>query len=182
MQELYAIVFICRYMDLLWSFVSIYNTVMKVIFITATIYLIHMMRFRVPVCQTYERETDSFPYELYLLGPCALMGLLTTEEYAISEILWTFSIWLESVAVLPQLVMLQKEREVENLTKEFVGTMGAYRAFYILNWVLRYFTDGYVNYVGWIGGIVQTALYGDFLYFYVKSKMSGSKLILPVAA
>jgi len=180
MQELYAIVFIFRYMDLLWSYVSIYNTAMKLIFITGTLYIIYLMRFKSPNCQTYDRSQDSFPYELYLLGPCALLGLLTTEEYAVTEILWTTSIWLESVSMLPQLILLQNIREVENLTSDFVGCLGAYRAFYILNWIFRYFVDDYVNWVGWIGGLVQTILYADFFYYYAKSKWYGNKLILPV--
>jgi len=182
MQEMYAIVFITRYLDLLWSFISIYNTVMKVIFITGTVYLVYLMRFKIPTCQTYDRTADNFKYELYCLGPCLLLGLLCTEEYTIPEILWTFSIWLESVAILPQLMLLQQVREVENLTSDFVGTMGAYRAFYILNWIFRYFVDDYVNWVGWIGGLVQTVLYADFFYYYAKSKWYGNKLILPVAS
>jgi ER lumen protein retaining receptor len=29
-QELYALVFVCRYLDLFWNFISYYNSVMKV--------------------------------------------------------------------------------------------------------------------------------------------------------
>ncbi|OLP73556.1 hypothetical protein AK812_SmicGene47170, partial [Symbiodinium microadriaticum] len=32
----------------------VYNTVMKVVFITATIYLIYLMRVKPPISQTYE--------------------------------------------------------------------------------------------------------------------------------
>jgi len=181
MQEMYALVFCFRYLDLLWSFISLYNTVMKIIFITTTIYLIYLMRFKAPISQTYDRSTDSFQYELYLLPPCFVLGLICTDEYTIPDILWTSSIWLESVAIIPQLFLLQNLREVENLTSDFVGTMGAYRAFYILNWVYRYFAEDYTNVVGWIGGVVQTALYCDFFYYYAKSKWYGNKLVLPVA-
>ena len=64
-----------------------------------------------------------------------------------------------SVSILPQLVLLRHVREVENLTSDFVGTMGAYRALYILNWVYQYFTENYVNWAVWIGRLVQTGLY-----------------------
>eukprot|EP00913_Durusdinium_trenchii_P032666 g30575.t1 len=181
MQEMYALVFIFRYLDLLWSYISVYNTVMKVVFITATIYLIYLMRVKPPISQTYERSTDKFQYEIYLLGPCFLLGILCTEEYSVAEVLWTTSIWLESVAIVPQLVLLQQMREVENLTSQFVATMGAYRALYILNWIYRYFADDYVNWVGWVGGLVQTVLYADFFYYYARSKWYGGKLVLPVA-
>mmetsp|Transcript_68383 Transcript_68383/g.178023 ORF Transcript_68383/g.178023 Transcript_68383/m.178023 type:complete len:221 (-) Transcript_68383:283-945(-) len=181
MQEMYAMVFIFRYLDLFWSYISLYNTTMKLVFITTTVYLIYLMRYKVPISQTYERSTDSFQYELYVLGPCFVIGLLCTEEYTIPDILWSTSIWLESVALLPQLVLLQQAREVENLTADFVGTLGAYRFFYILNWIYRYFAEDYVNVVGWIGGLVQTGLYCDFFYYYAKSKWYGNKLVLPVS-
>jgi len=181
MQEMYAMVFIFRYLDLFWSYISIYNTVMKLVFITTTVYLVWLMRCRTPICQTYERSSDSFQYEIYLLGPCLVLGLLCTEEYTFTDVLWSTSIWLESVAIVPQLVLLQSIHEVENLTSDFVGCMGGYRALYILNWVYRYFAEDYVNWVGWIGGLVQTGLYCDFFYYYAKSKWYGNKLVLPGA-
>lgn len=181
MQEMYAMVFCFRYLDLFWSFISFYNTFMKIIFITSTCYLIYLMRVKPPVSQTYDRNADNFSYEKYLVGPCVLLGLIVADEYTIQEILWSSSIWLESVSIIPQLVLLQQLGEVENLTSDFVGTMGAYRAFYILNWVYRYFVEDYVNWVGWIGGLVQTALYCDFFYYYAQSKWYGKKLVLPMA-
>mmetsp|Transcript_30878 Transcript_30878/g.78069 ORF Transcript_30878/g.78069 Transcript_30878/m.78069 type:complete len:218 (+) Transcript_30878:105-758(+) len=182
MQEMYAMVFCFRYLDLFWVYISLYNSVMKIIFVTTTIQLVYMMRFKTPICQTYERTNDSFQYELYLLAPCALLGLLICEEYTIPDILWSTSIWLESVAIIPQLVLMQSRREIENLTSDFVGCLGAYRAFYILNWVYRYFAEDYVNWIGWIGGLIQTGLYCDFFYYYAKSKWYGNKLVLPGAA
>jgi ER lumen protein retaining receptor len=194
MQEIYAIVFISRYLDLFWSFISIYNTVMKIIFISGTIYCIYLMRFHPAIKQTYERDKDHFAYEKWLLGPCFVAGLLTSEntctlpfslssascaDWTIAEVLWSMSIWLESVSAIPQLVLLKKTQEVQNLTADFVGTMGAYRAFYILNWIYRYFVDDYVNWVGWIGGFIQTAIYSDFLYYYFMSKYKGQRLLLP---
>lgn len=181
MQEMYVIVFACRYLDLLWSFISVYNTVMKVVFITASVYLVYLMRVKPPIATTYERTHDSFKYEVYLLGPCLVLGILFTHEYTIPEVLWTFSIWVESVAIVPQLVLLQQIREVENLTSHFVFAMGAYRALYMVNWMYRYFAEDYVNWVGWIGGFMQTVLYADFFYYYAMSKWYGNKLILPVA-
>ena len=41
-QELYVIVFISRYLDLFWNFLSIYNWVMKVIFITASLSIVRL--------------------------------------------------------------------------------------------------------------------------------------------
>eukprot|EP00916_Digyalum_oweni_P011033 GHVL01018356.1.p1 GENE.GHVL01018356.1~~GHVL01018356.1.p1 ORF type:complete len:218 (+),score=-1.66 GHVL01018356.1:137-790(+) len=181
MQECYAIVFCLRYIDLFYSFLSIYNTVMKVFFIASTFYLIYLMRSKPPISQTYDKKADNFPYHLYLLPTSLILGILTTEEYSLPEIMWTTSIWLESVAIVPQLILLQQLREVENLTSDFVIAMGLYRAFYILNWIYRYVNEGSVNYIGWIGGVIQTALYMDFFYYYIISKWYGQKLVLPLS-
>lgn len=181
MQEIYLIVFVTRYLDLLWKFISVYNTTMKVIFISSTGYLIYLMRVQPPISQTCDKQADNFPYLQYLVLPALVLALITTESYYLTEVLWTFSIWLESVAIMPQLVLLQQLREVENLTSNYVAAMGAYRAFYILNWIYRYRTEHDVNWIGWIGGVVQVALYVDFFYYYTVSKWYGQKLILPFA-
>eukprot|EP00921_Rhytidocystis_pertsovi_P004421 GHVQ01007685.1.p1 GENE.GHVQ01007685.1~~GHVQ01007685.1.p1 ORF type:complete len:224 (-),score=16.37 GHVQ01007685.1:85-756(-) len=181
MQEMYAIVFCCRYLDLLYHFVNVYNSAMKVVFIVSTFYLIYLIRYKPPISQTYDNKADGFPYHIYLIPPAAILTIFTTEVYSFHGILWTFSIWLESVAIIPQLVLLQHLREVENLTSHYVACMGLYRAFYILNWVYRYTVEvpPYINWVGWIGGVIQTALCVDFFYYYAVSKWYGHKLVLP---
>jgi ER lumen protein retaining receptor len=181
MQEMYLIVFVCRYLDLFWAYYSLYNSVMKVIFILSTGYLVYLMRFNAtsPVTQSYDRSLDNFPYEKFLLPPCFVLSLLTSGDFSLSEVLWTFSIWAESVSILPQLLMLQQSREVENLTGNFVAAMGAYRAFYILNWAYRYLVESHFTWQPVVAGVVQTGLYIDFFYYYAKAKWYGHKLILP---
>ncbi|SCM19763.1 ER lumen protein retaining receptor, putative [Plasmodium chabaudi chabaudi] len=181
MQELYLIVFLCRYIDLFFVFVSFYNTVMKITFILTIAYTIYLIRFKLPISQTYNRKVDNFKSEKYLIPPCLVLSLLTCKTYNLYNILWSFSIWLESVAILPQLVLLEKQREVENITSHYVITMGMYRAFYIFNWIYRYFFDAkpYINVVGWLGGLIQTLLYIDFFYYFALAKWYGKKLVLP---
>ena len=58
------------------------------------------------------------------------------------EILWTFSIYLESLAILPQLFMVTKTGEAESITSHYLFALGMYRALYILNWVYRYYFEG----------------------------------------
>jgi ER lumen protein retaining receptor len=55
----------------------------------------------------------------------------------VTEILWSFSIFLESVAILPQLFMLSRTGEAETITTHYLFALGAYRALYIPNWVYR---------------------------------------------
>lgn len=168
-----------RYVDLFWSFISVYLTVLKCTLMTLTVYLVWLMRRKAPTCQTYERSADSFSYEVYFLLPCAILGAATADQFHLHDVAWSMSIWLESVAIVPQLALLQKAGEVENLTSDFVGTMGLYRAFYIVNWIYRYFAEGRIHLVAWTGGVIQVALYCDFFYYYAQNKWRGGKLVLP---
>ena len=48
----------------------------------------------------------------------------------------------------------------------YLVTLGSYRAFYLLNWVLRLATEHYFDPIVVIFGIVQTAFYVDFAWVY----------------
>lgn len=82
------------------------------------------------------------------------------------EILWTLSIWLESVAILPQLFMLQRTGEADTITTHYLFALGMYRALYIPNWLYRYFAEGRFEPNPVVAGIIQTLLYSDFFYIY----------------
>ena len=151
-----------------------YNWFLKILFIGCSSAIVYFMRFGAPQRATYNAELDSFPMQ-YLIGPCALCGLLVNQDhYSLFEMVWAFSIYLEAVAILPQLFLLQKQGEVENLTSHYVAALGAYRALYLVNWIYRYMTeDDYMQRIVWFAGIVQTGLYCDFFYHYYESKRGG---------
>ena len=85
----------------------------------------------------------------------------------LSQILWTFSIYLESVAILPQLFMISKTGEAETITSHYLFALGSYRALYILNWLYRYYYEGFFDLIAIVAGCVQTILYCDFFYLYI---------------
>jgi len=173
-QEMYMVVFCSRYLDLFWNFSSMYNSFLKVVFIGCSSAIVYIIRFKSPQKETWNPELDNFPVQ-YLLGPCALLGLLINQDhYSPFEMVWAFSIYLEAVAILPQLFLLQKQGEVENLTSHYVAALGAYRGLYLVNWIYRFFTeDDYLQRIVWFAGIVQTGLYVDFFYHYYQSKRGG---------
>ncbi|RWR79944.1 ER lumen protein-retaining receptor [Cinnamomum micranthum f. kanehirae] len=178
-QELYALVFASRYLDILTDFISFYNTTMKMIFLASSFSIVWYMRRHKIVRRSYDREQDTFRH-LFLILPCLILSLLINERFTFKEVMWTFSLFLEAVAILPQLVLLQRTKNVDNLTGQYVFLLGAYRAFYILNWIYRYFTEPhYVHWITWISGLVQTLLYADFFYYYLNSWKNNVKLQLP---
>lgn len=178
-QELYFLVFVCRYLDLFYSFISWYNTIMKVVFLVTSASIIYLMRGHKVIKLTYDREQDTFRY-IFLLAPCLLLACFVNNEFTVLEVLWTFSIYLEAVAIMPQLVLLQRTQNIDNLTGNYVFLLGMYRSLYILNWIYRYMTEpNYRQWIVWVSGIIQTILYADFFYYYIKSWKNNEKLSLP---
>jgi ER lumen protein retaining receptor len=130
---------------------------------------------------TNDPNQDTFRAQ-YLLASAAVLGVVFPYRYTFFEILWAFSIWLESVAILPQLFMLQRTGEAETITTHYLFALGLYRAFYIPNWIWRYFTDSEhgVDWIAVVAGIIQTVLYTDFFWIYYNKVLKGKKFKLPV--
>ncbi|KAK4974659.1 endoplasmic reticulum retention protein [Elasticomyces elasticus] len=114
---------------------------------------------------THDPNQDTFKVE-YLLAGALVLGIVWPPHYQVTEMLWAFSLWLEAVAILPQLFMLQRTGEAETITTHYLFALGAYRALYIPNWIYRYFAGEYVELIAVAAGIVQTILYSDFFYIY----------------
>ncbi|KAF5280922.1 hypothetical protein FQA39_LY17928 [Lamprigera yunnana] len=163
-QILFAVVYTTRYLDLVTTYVSMYNTLMKIVFVAAsyaTIYLIYL-KFKA----TYDHNHDTFRVE-FLIIPSVILALLINHEFTVLEVLWTFSIYMESVAILPQLFMVSKTGEAESITSHYLFALGSYRGLYILNWIYRYATEDHYDLIAIVAGVVQTVLYCDFFYLYI---------------
>ena len=83
-----------------------------------------------------------------------------------AKVLWTFSIILESVCVLPQLILLRQTDVPTVIDSFYLLTLGSYRAFYILNWITRGIQEEKSDPIPDIFGIIQTAFYIDFAWVY----------------
>ena len=62
------------------------------------------------------------------------MAFFFHKEFSLYGIFWSFSIWLEAGAILPQLYMIARCKDIENITAHIVLFLGLYRFFYILHW------------------------------------------------
>lgn len=148
-------------------------------FISSQGYIIYLMTNAYK--PTNDPNLDTFRIQ-YLLGGAAVFAVLFPYKYTFSEIMWAFSIWLEAVAILPQLFMLQRTGEAETITTHYLFALGLYRALYIPNWIYRYVMEPKhkVDYIAIIAGIVQTILYSDFFWIYYNKVLKGQKFKLPV--
>lgn len=80
-----------------------------------------------------------------------------------------FSLILESVCVLPQLLLLRQTTVPTVIDSFYLVALGSYRAFYILNWIWRELDDDDFSKPDPISvtfGIIQTLLYVDFGWIY----------------
>uniref|UniRef100_A0A224YSR3 ER lumen protein-retaining receptor n=1 Tax=Rhipicephalus zambeziensis TaxID=60191 RepID=A0A224YSR3_9ACAR len=202
-QILFSITYTARYLDLFTTFVSPYNSVMKVVFLATSYGTLYLMYVKFKA--TNDRNHDTFRIE-FLLVPICLLALLINHEFTPLEtqpgghergffevvfshatllfrdpleVLWTFSIYLEAVAILPQLFLVSKTGEAETITSHYLFCLGSYRGLYLLNWVYRYYTENFYDLIAIVAGVVQTILYCDFFYLYVTRVIKGKALKLP---
>ncbi len=84
-QFLYLLVYITRYLDLLWTFYSgtLYNTCFKIVFIAAQTYTVYLML--KDYKPTIDPNNDTFRVE-YLLGTSAILAILFPYKYTLSEV------------------------------------------------------------------------------------------------
>jgi len=75
--------------------------------------------------------------------------------------------------------MVSKTGEAETITSHYLFALGIYRFLYILNWIYRYYTESFIDWISVVAGVVQTVLYCDFFYLYITKVLKGKKLSLP---
>ncbi|XP_027114376.1 uncharacterized protein [Coffea arabica] len=165
------------------------HTVLDFATLVSTLWVIYMIRFKLK--STYIAELDNMPI-YYLVVPCAILAVISrpyTYHALIYRILWAFCAYLESVAVLPQLRMMQNAKMIEPFTAHYVFALGVARFLSCANWIIQvYDTSG--KYLFVLGGgylwvamvllseIVQTFILADFCYYYVKSVIMNGQLLV----
>ncbi|GJR74982.1 gypsy type transposase [Tanacetum coccineum] len=185
-QELTAIFLGTR---LYCSYVMEYDvhTLLDLATLTATVWVIYMMRLNLNSSYMHEKDNISV---LYVVVPCALLSLVvhpTTQHYIVNRIIWAFCVYLESVSVLPQLRVMQNTKIVEPFTAHYVFALGVARFLSCAHWILQVLdTRGRLltalGYGMWpslvlLSEIVQTFILADFCYYYVQSVVGG-RLVL----
>lgn len=103
---MYFVVFCTRYMDLFLYFVSYYNMIFKILFLSATAYLIYLIKMKKPFCLGYDAKVDNFNHYLFIYPLVLVLTILfhvstRFTSYYHFEYFWSFSIWLEAFAIIP---------------------------------------------------------------------------------
>lgn len=83
------------------------------------------------------------------------------------QVLWVFSEILESVCVIPQLLLLRQTTVPTVIDSFYLVALGTYRFLYVLNWIVRGANEShYHDPTSWVWGSIQTALMIDFAWVY----------------
>jgi ER lumen protein retaining receptor len=106
----------------------------------------------------------------------------------VPDIAWAMGLYLESVAMVPQLFLLQSRGgEVGSEIGHYIACMFVSRV-----WTLRFWYSSYEELApsaghnapgyGVIGAqVLQVLIFGDFMWLYIKSHVRQTKLVLPPA-
>jgi hypothetical protein len=187
-QSFYAIVFITRYLDIFTTkplsvtehgdvskFVLVWNFILKLFYITSSLYILFLML----KVYTRSREREkAWKLSAYCLAFSLVMPPIVVPwarhwaGFTLGETIWAFSIVLESVCVLPQLLLLRQTNVPTVIDSFYLLALGSYRGFYILNWIERFVTEkdarGHRHFdpIAVVFGVLQTLLYLDFAWVY----------------
>ncbi|WOL01390.1 ER lumen protein-retaining receptor erd-2.2 [Canna indica] len=135
-QELTALVIAARvYCHL--EFDKDIHTVLDLATLIPTLWVIYMIRFKLKT--TYLDALDKMP-RYYLVVPCVVLALIFQvfpRQFRLNRIVWAFSQFLETVAVLPQLKLMQNTKMVEPFTGTYVFALGVSRFLAFVNWFVE---------------------------------------------
>jgi ER lumen protein retaining receptor len=176
-QILYTLVFISRYLDLYFNlqhfgqtWLSVYLVIFKLVYISISLWTVYWIarKFRA----SYDQETDRV-WMSPLIVVAIVFALIWCDrgERTFLNVMWTFSIYLEAITMIPQMYMSHVHRSTQDtITTVYLVLLGSYRAFYICNWIYRYQVQDHWDPYSVAGGIVQTIVYFCFfcVFFYRK--------------
>ncbi|KAL7534397.1 hypothetical protein ACHAXR_005846 [Thalassiosira sp. AJA248-18] len=152
----------------------------------------------VPFKSTYQGEMDKFGEmnvptgmgAVYLAIPVLILAIIVHPNLNsdfLSDVAWTYAMYLESVALVPQLFMFQKQTSgvVELLTAHFVAALGFGRVMEFMFWIYSYHElatsagSKLPGYLALFSQFMQLVLMLDFFWYYYLAVKNATPLVLP---
>ena len=153
----------------------------------------------VPFKSTYQSDLDSFGEyggvppglgAVFLAVPIFILASIihpSLNNDFLSDVAWTYAMYLESAALIPQLFMFQKQTSgvVELLTAHFVAALGFGRVMEFMFWVYSYHElatsagSKLPGYLALLAQFMQLVLMLDFFWYYYQAVKNATPLVLP---
>ncbi|KAI8833571.1 ER lumen protein retaining receptor-domain-containing protein [Chytridium lagenaria] len=165
-QILYFLLFLARYGNVFWTFSSTSDVALKLVYIGLAFYVVYLMVN--PTVRVGDIKKDAFPYEI-IIGISFVLAVSSGLWFgsSVSEILESFSMYMESVAIVPQLTFTYQTRQKGNLGPEYLLVLGIYRLARIFSRLLMFFTGVPLDWVAVVFGLVGVGFYVDMVYVYL---------------
>lgn len=128
-----------------------------------------------PFSHTYDESHDTFPIKLLLI-PCLALALILNYEFTWYQILWAFLIYLEAVAIVPQIWLTHKVGYTKYMGV-YLLSLGIYSALNMLYWIIIFFCFHSDSNVHLISSIAHTCFFIIFLFLKCKSNKDEVKLV-----
>ncbi|KAL7425331.1 hypothetical protein ACHAXH_007855 [Discostella pseudostelligera] len=151
-----------------------------------------------PFSHTYQADMDKFGEMnvppgfggVYLAVPVLVLAIFVHPNLNndwLSDVAWTYAMYLESMALVPQLFMFQKQTSgvVELLTAHFVAALGFGRVMEFLFWIYSYHElatstgSKLPGYLALFSQFLQLVLMLDFFWYYYLAVKNATPLVLP---
>jgi hypothetical protein len=151
-----------------------------------------------PYKSSYQADSDKFGEmgvppgygAIYLAVPALVIAIILhpgLNSDFFSDVAWTYAMYLESVSILPQLYMFQKQANgvVELLTAHFVAALGFGRVLEFIFWAYSYHElsttagSSLPGYLALFSQFVQLILMIDFFWYYFSAVKNATPLVLP---
>ena len=129
-----------------------------------------------------------------LIIPCFIFALMfhtTLNNFYITDVLWSFSMYVEGFAIFPQIkVFVNKKGTIESYTSHYVALCGLSRVFSLLFWVDTFkelnmsykgnytLLCGYCGYFIILSQIIQLIIMCDYYYLYFRALYKGENIII----
>jgi len=140
---------------------------------------------------SYEKSMDTCVIHWFLIGAFVLSYLVHPHlnNRRVPDIAWTNALYLEALAMVPQLWMLTKKGgEVETLASHYIACVFVSRILMLSFWCNSYVelqprgAEWNAPGTGVIGAqLLQVVIFADFMYHYVQSIRTNTRLVLPQA-
>ena len=129
----------------------------------------HTTTVSVPLLMSYKVLVPiSFAFA-YLVNPAGWFNVS-------SQFLVAFNMYVEAVALIPQLWLIRKMEDVEALTSHYVGLLVIARGVRMVFWIVLFMEgDRFVSL--FLADVFHTVLSADYLYLWVRKLRHGGRLV-----
>ena len=166
---------------------SIFLYLSQIISLLICFYLLYLIYFVYP--ETSDKMFDNKLPFYYILIPTFILAIFFKPyifRNRIFDVLFVFSIILESVSIYPQIILFTtKKGEIETYTSNFIAFQGLSTVFILIFWYKNYtfvndrkslLLGGFAGYAVIASELFQLIFMGYYFYLYFKSIMKRKKI------